>query len=435
MKHTVTEIKLKNGVRGLLVDVPDATVMTFDLNFRAGEYLVKKDIWEAPHIMEHMLLGANVQFPRGRDFQAEFEKNGAYNNASTDVYEITYEAECADFEWERILDLMLLAIAKPLFLESEFKAEYGNVREELTGRSNNHSRHLSLALHEAYGLTAKTDQERLKLMHNVTLEDIRRHYEHTHTASNLRFVIAGNLTPKRQETIDERFTDIALPSGRGRRDLPNERPRHLTEPLYIINRSVENLYFYINTFMGRRMNDAESDAMDMLDIILTETFYSKILGTARERGLVYHVSSGYSQMKDASSWWLGAQVMPANAPELFGIMVTELHKIFAGELDTADIEAAQGYALGRFQRSAQTVGGTAAGYATRYFFDDVIEDYYQVPKRIKAVTKEAIVDMARTIFAERVWGFGVLGNCGIDAVRGWQAQLEPLWQDIASKEL
>ena len=64
------------------------------------------------------------------DFQAEFEKNGAYCNASTGVYDITYEAECADFEWERIMELLLMAICEPLFLDEEFLAEMGNVREE-----------------------------------------------------------------------------------------------------------------------------------------------------------------------------------------------------------------------------------------------------------------------------------------------------------------
>src|ERR1700749_5030762 len=56
MRHTVSELKLKNGIRGLLVHVPEASVMTFDINFRAGEYLVKPDKWETPHLMEHLLL-------------------------------------------------------------------------------------------------------------------------------------------------------------------------------------------------------------------------------------------------------------------------------------------------------------------------------------------------------------------------------------------
>jgi predicted Zn-dependent peptidase len=105
MKHIVTKVKLENGAEGLFIDVPGATVMDYEFNFRAGEYLVARDKWEVPHLCEHVLLGANEKYPKARVFQAEFEKNGAYSNAHTSTYHITYESECADFEWERILDL------------------------------------------------------------------------------------------------------------------------------------------------------------------------------------------------------------------------------------------------------------------------------------------------------------------------------------------
>src|SRR5476651_2452097 len=157
MRHTVSEINLKNGARGLLVHVPNASVMTFDINFRAGEYLVDPLKWEVPHLMEHVLLGANELIPKARDFQAELEKNGAYSNATTGVYDITYEAECADFEWDRVLGLLLIAISKPLFLEEEFRAEFGNVQEEMVARSNNHFRRHSLTTREELGLNDKTD--------------------------------------------------------------------------------------------------------------------------------------------------------------------------------------------------------------------------------------------------------------------------------------
>ena len=44
MKHTVREISLDNGAKGVLVHVPDAPVMSFQIDFRAGEYLVDRDI-------------------------------------------------------------------------------------------------------------------------------------------------------------------------------------------------------------------------------------------------------------------------------------------------------------------------------------------------------------------------------------------------------
>ena len=76
MKHTVEEIVLKNGAKGLFIHVPDASVMTFEFDFRAGEYLVTAKKWETPHLMEHILLGANKKYPKARLFQAEIEKNG-----------------------------------------------------------------------------------------------------------------------------------------------------------------------------------------------------------------------------------------------------------------------------------------------------------------------------------------------------------------------
>ncbi len=427
MKHTVREVSLKNGAKGLLIHVPDASVMTFELDFRAGEYLVPGKKWETAHLMEHILLGANKRYPKARLFQAEIEKNGAYSNASTGVYDIVYEAECADFEWDRILDLLLVAVTEPLFLQDEFEAEFGNVREELTARSNNHFRHLSLTLREKYGFIAKTDQERLKLMDNVKVNDVREHYKRTHVTRNLRFIIAGNLTPKRYDAIVDTLGAINLPMGGTRLALPDERPNKQAGPVHIHDKSVKNIYFYVDTFMNRRMDDTEVDALGLANTMLTETLYSKILGTARERGLVYGMSSGFGQTKQSSNWWFGAQVSKRNAAPLFEIMIQELNNVFDGKIAAEDIDAAKAYALGRFQRSAQTVGGTAAGYSSRYFFDEVVEDYYQVPRRIREITKTSIVEIARELFEDKIWGLGTLSNCDKQIVNNLWDSVGPLW--------
>src|SRR5690606_35158910 len=167
------------------------------------------------------------------------------------------------------------------------------------------------------------------------------------------------------------------------------------KPLYIANDTIDNVYFYIDTFMRRRMEDSETDALSLINTMLTETLYSRILGTARERGLVYGMSSGYGQTRDSSNWWFGAQVMPKNAPALFKIVEAELQAVFEGNIIDQDVISAKQYALGRYQRSGQTVGGTVSGYSGRYFFDEGIEDYYKIPERIEAVTKERIIEISR----------------------------------------
>ena len=141
MQHTVTEVRLKNGACGLLIDVPGATVMSFQFQFRAGNrYVASKDIYETAHIMEHMAFGANAQFASEHEYEAEFIKNGAYHNAWTSDLSMVYVADCADFEWERILQLQQVAITQPKCNQTELEAEKGNVRSELDAYLNNHNR-------------------------------------------------------------------------------------------------------------------------------------------------------------------------------------------------------------------------------------------------------------------------------------------------------
>lgn len=428
MKHTVREVELKNGARGLLIDIPGATVMDFEFNFRAGEYLVERGKWEVPHLMEHVLLGANEYIPKARTFQAEFEKNGAGNNASTGLYYITYEAECADFEWERILELMMIAISKPLFLRSEYQAEYGNVRDELMARSNNHFRTLSLTAREAYGLLAMTDRERLKQMKNVRLKDLQEHYGKTHSTRNMRFVIAGNLK-NRTTKITRLLEAINLPKGRGLIDLPDEHPKSLEQPVFVVRPSVQNVYFDIETFACKRLDEPMMDALELVNGMLTATLYSRILGEARERGLVYSMGSGIDIMKKATAWWFSAQVMARNAPALFEIIVRELKRVQQGDISLEDLEAAQQYWLGRHQRSAQTVSGTMSGYTSRYYFDQLVNDYDAVPERIRAVTRDKITQVAKEMFSDNIGGLSVLGGGGRsrELTDRLNEAIRPLW--------
>lgn len=428
MKHHVTEVELSNGAKGLLIDVPGATVMDFEFNFRAGEYLVERSKWEVPHLMEHVLLGANEMIPKARTFQAEFEKNGAGNNASTGLYHITYEAECADFEWQRILELMIVAISKPLFLADEFKAEYGNVKDELTARSNNHFRTLSLTVREAHKLLSMTDRERLKQIKNVKRKDLVDHYARTHTAKNLRFVISGGLKG-RAATIKKMLENFGLSKGRSLIELPDEKPANLDQPVFVARPSVKNVYFEMETFALTRFSDQDMDALELVNGMLTATLYSRILGEARERGLVYSMGSGIDIMKSVTGWWFSAQVINKNAPALFQIISRELGRVKQGDISPEDLEAAKQYWLGRHQRSAQTVAGTMAGYTGRYYFDEVVNDYEAIPERINAVSTERIRESAQRMFSDKIGGLGVLGGGSRSRELADQLneQIQPLW--------
>jgi processing peptidase beta subunit, putative len=408
MKHTVEEIRLKNGARGLLIDVPDATVMSFQVQFRAGNrYVLDKDIYETAHIMEHMAFGANEKFRSEHNYEQEFTKNGAYHNAYTSDYSMVYEAICADFEWDRILELQRLAITTPRFNADELEAEKGNVRSELTGYLNNHNRVMWPRIQQALGEDVLTYNQRLKTIVNIELKDIKNHHKRTHTLKNMRFVVAGKLTG-RKAAIKEQLEGWQLEPGE-RFEIPRDEA-HKANPVLIRRKEATNLTFGWSMIAPRELTDEESDAMGALNHILTGTMSSKIFGAARKRGLAYSIFSDTSVGFYDSAWDFGGQVNLETAEKLFDIIVRELKRVLSGTVSTEDLENAKSYALGRYQMGAQTVGQISNFYTNRYFSDDFVKDYNGVPAAILAVTPEQTIETARQFFAANTWTLAAVSS-------------------------
>ncbi len=401
MQHTVQEVRLKNGSRGLLIDIPGSTVMSFQFQFRAGNRYVKdKDIYETAHIMEHMAFGANERFKNEHEYEAEFTKNGAYHNAYTSDIGMVYIADCADFEWERIFDLQRVAICTPQFNKRELEAEKGNVKSELTGYLNNHNRVLWPKIQQNLGEDVYTFWQRLQTIPNVTLDDIKEHYTRTHTTDNLRFIIAGNLKGRKSQIVRE-LESWGLPRGE-RLEVPHDN-QHKAGPTLIRRKEASNLTFGWSLVLPRRLSDVEADAMGALDHILTGTMYSRIFGSARKKGLAYGMFSEASASLHESSWDFGGEVNLDTAPKLFDIIVREIRSVLGGKISEVELDAAKSYALGRYQMGAQTVAQISGIYTGKYLVSGKIVDYTKIPDKIRGVTVDSVIGTAKEFIDSNCW--------------------------------
>lgn len=430
LRHSVEEVVLPNGARGLLIDVPDASVMNVRINFRAGDvYTISDEKWETAHIMEHLTLGANKKYPNSSQFQAFLEKNGAYSNASTGHTEMTYEAECADFEWEEFFSLLTMGISEPLFLREDFEAECGNVYQELISRANNHSTRLAQELSKRYGLKGFPFNERKDMMQHVTLDDVLDHYKRTHFAQNMRFVVAGRMKGRKRK-IKSALNNMKLPKNKsGERFLaPLETPKPFSEALFVQNETVPNAYFYIDTYCTRELQEREMYALSLLGTLLTDTLYSKILGRAREQGLIYYVSSNYYRTEAHSGWWFGSQIAEEQLEKFLAIFIEEIEKVRSGDITDKDLEDAKRYQLGGFQRGAQSVNSLVNNYLGQYLYNGEITSYYtSFPRLLGQITKQDLVDIANLMTKEKIWGVGFLGTISESARTSAYARLAKLW--------
>lgn len=384
--------------------------MATRVHFRGGlRYSRKPELYEIAHVVEHLSFGANSEYKSEFAYESEFTKNGAYHNAWTSDLSICYETECADFEWDRILDLKRLAITSPRFNEAELAAEKGNVKSELTGYMNDYNRLLWPRLQQAIGENVQNLNERKATLQNIDLKDIREHYRRTHTAKNMRFVIAGNLGIRRRLKIKKMLEAWDLKEGE-RLDIPLDE-LHSSEPVLIRRKDASNITFGFSFVTPRRFDSACIIAMSCLNHILTGTMSSRIFGEARRRGLVYGMGSSLNLDESKSSWDFDGEVNEENAIELFDLIRKELSKVLNGEIDDKDLETAKSYCLGRFQMAAQTVGQIADFYAEEFFKADEVENYGRIPDIVRTVDKEEIIELARELVSSGIFSMVAVGSC------------------------
>lgn len=408
MKHSVEEISLKNGAKGLLIDIPGASVMSTRIQFRAGMlYAKNKDVYEIPHVVEHLAFGANAKYRDEQAYEAEFTKNGAYHNAWTSDISVCYETECADFEWERIMELQQVSICEPRFNEEELRSEKSNVKSELTGYMNDYYRLLWPRVQQAVGEDVLDLQQRRDTIANIELKDIREHYRRTHTAKNMRFIIAGKIRGRKHKLI-KMLEGWNLKEGR-EFEIPL-MDLHSSEAVSIRRKDASNITFGFSLVTPRHLEPSEVFAMNCLNHILNGTTNSKIFGAARKRGLVYGMGSSIASNAHNSYWDFDGEVNVENAGELFALIQTELMKTLNGEILDMDFLAAKSYAMGRFQMGAQTVGQIADYYAEGYFANGTIEKYDNMPNLIKSIDKFKMIELAREFAGSGIKGFAAVSS-------------------------
>ncbi|MBP7769100.1 insulinase family protein [Candidatus Saccharibacteria bacterium] len=437
MEHSVEEVKLKCGAKGLLIDVPGSPVVSMEIWLRGGDsYAESRDKLETAHIMEHLAFGANEKQPSTAEVSRYVSKNGAYSNAYTSRVFLSYEIAAPDFDFERLLKQLVLQVTKPKFLKKEFEAEFGNVQEEMEFRSNNKWGELSEVMMQRFGWDYnETCLERLELMRNVSLIDVKKHYKKTHTSNNVVFFIAGDISKKR-EMIEDTLEGLGKLE-RGAKLQHTKDPKFVgfaDSPVVLKKGDIKNVYFSLDCYAncGKSDYEAESLALAVFNYCLSHGFHSRIFGKARKFGGVYSLSCGKSfNIGGTYSWDIYAQVGLENIGKVLELVVDELREIRKNGLSLEEVDEAKLAIKGSLRMAYQTTPEILDFYRSHYNSREVEELKYlsDIEKWIDEVTPELIKKLFTDLIKTKKWGAGFLGNVDEAKAKKWNAKLAEIFED------
>lgn len=422
MKHTVREVTLENGAKGLVVHVPGVDVVRMHVEFRAGFDLGDWQKFELPHVMEHMMF-TNKTYPKPRQFSRAVERNGAYHNASTTTSSLVYQYECAEFETERIAELAGIQISEPTFPATELKNELGNVVEELNDEISNPGAtswsNLGSAVTGEPGL-----KKRIEQLDNITVEDLKSWFSKTHLTGNMRFILAGD-TDFDNKIL--KHLNVGLP-GNERLDVPKVENKSLDAPLVEPRDDVPQIYYSCASWLDGEVSYRDLVAARIVASVLSDGFSSTLLGEARERGLVYGLGMGIMDGYHDTTWRFGGTVSPEHAEDLFSLAVEEIKKAQKGDITQEQFTTTKKLLRGDRARSFQKVSNLVS-YYMHYLKHDEHEDFDEFYRLLDEIELDEAVTSFNRLFAQKAKGLSLVGNVDEKSAKKYQSILAPLWSE------
>ena len=426
MIHTVTEHTLSTGTKGLLIDVPGSEVVSIRLYFRAGYQFGNFSKYEIPHVIEHHVSNGTKNYPLNNQVKSEFRLNGAYNNAFTNPSFIGYMAECAEFEVERILELLTEVVARPLFPEQNYETERENVRTELTRFLSDYDRQAYVLGSEAsFPDEVMNYTKRLEQLNSITHDDVVAYYHATHMAHNANFVVTGAIKANEAiiiKKLDQLYSE--LPAGK-RNELSDNIGLGIAEPIVAVE-PIDTTYFNLDWYAGGLTNSQRA-AGRLLGSILTGGYASRIYGKARDEGLTYHLFSAQGKSPKASSFSITGFCNPELWPRLTELIGTELEAMVEGGPNIDELEAARRMVIGGITLGTQTADDILGWYASDYAqFGTILsfDDYFEL---LRKVTVKDVQAMAAHYFTSKRHNATLVGKVGKPETAAVGEKLKPVW--------
>ena len=410
MKHSVEQLSLPTGSNGLFVDVPGSNVFYCQLRFRSGDLFCPEDKPEIAHFMEHMSFMKNKEYANSADLMEDFEKNGAVMNASTGAQDVCYWFKSADFEWERLLQLLIMVLTTCQFESDSFETEREVIRDELTRRLTLYKQTLHFQMRRNLSGRDLSFQSRLKLLDNVQLSDLQGFYEQIFYINNLQFVFYGDLETKKDK-IGQMLTSM---------NLPNENKQPIArynfkftqpgEPVVVVEDFLKKIHFSLCFYKNSRLSPIEHASLKVVAEVLTGSLSAILTRPVREKGLSYGIGSYADNCKDHSSFTITTEMAEDKALDLFKVIAETIKLGLSGKISKEQIEVAKARLTGWFYNVESRSADLSKTYMNEYFEFDNVRKYPDfIVEQIKKVDKKQFDEAFKYVFSKDGYCLGLIG--------------------------
>jgi len=410
---------LANGVRILSETMAHMRSVSIGIWVKSGSRQDPAKQLGMAHFAEHMLFKGTAK----RDalqIAKDIDALGGVLNAQTAKEYTVYYVKVLDESVAKAADVLFDLFLNSLIDPEELEKEKRVVLQEIGMTEDTPDDYINDLFAEAFFHKSPLGTSILGTAETVGAirrDDILSFIKHAYDAGSIVISGVGNLE-------HQQLVDLASPYFSS---LPAyKRLSELDKPRMGGNRAIhvkdlEQIHFTLGT-IGPAMRDEDRWTYIVLNAILGGSMSSMLFQEAREKlGLVYSIYSYLSAYLDCGVMAVYAATSPENIFKTIDVVGAQFKRIKNGDLGDMNLDEVKALIRGNLLLARESTENRMSSIAKNelYYERDVPID--EVLRKINAVSAEAVIELARTIFVHEKMTLVSLGkdqleNFDLDAI-------------------
>lgn len=401
---------LPNGLRILTIPIKSTKTATILVLFATGSKYETKEINGISHFLEHMTFKGTKKRPVSLQISEPLDRIGGQYNAFTGQEYTGYYVKANSKHLDLLMDMVSDITLNPNFDQKEIDKERGVIIEEINMYEDQPSRKIDDVWTDLlYG-----DQPagwdvggRKEVIAKLMREDFVKYHRDHYVASKTVVVVSGMIRP---DYVVSKIKNLfkSVRESEGKNKLPTKEFQKKPE-IKLLYKKTDQTHIALGA-RSYSIGDDRRFAVAVLATILGGGMSSRLFHTLRDKlGIAYYVRTGGNETTDVGNIATWAGVNNKRAEEAIRAILEEYKKIKTEKVSSEELNKAKEHMEGSLILGIETSDELASFYGFQEILKNEVMKPEEVIKKIKAVTSEDVLEVAKDIFKPEKLNLALIG--------------------------
>ncbi len=415
---------LKNGVRLILVPMPQSLTTTVLVLTATGSKYETKRVNGVSHFLEHLCFKGTERRPSAKIISEELDGLGASYNAFTSHEYTGYYAKAETRHFKKVLDVVSDIYLNGIFPAEEIEKERGVIIGEIEMYEDSPQKDVwdiftdLLYGNQPAGWPIAGTRETIRAMKR---SDIVTYKQKHYVASSTVVIISGNYDERNAvREAEAMFGGISHSKKSDKLKIRDTQ----SAPGVLIKHKKTSQTHLVAGFRSYPANHKDTVALAVLAATLGGGMSSRLFHRIREQlGAGYYISADSESFTDHGFFAISTGVDNKRVSEILHAIIDEVRIIKQNVVSEEELKKVKNYLIGNLFSGLETSHARAQFYGIEEMLGKKLKAPQEYAEEIRAVTSRDVLRVAEHIFTTNHANLALIGPGSLKNKKQFAKQL------------